>query len=666
MKWGCILAMALWGMSLPLSAQESGHAPSCTIRGFGGSEQFKYTGPDSIKNGPYFFGSELVPCIKDQKVNYSELLIYGIYQNNQRQGTWSVLENVYQATEQGIKRTKSGDMFIPLQYEQDEYKIRFSEGKFHGRSTFLRKSLPITKTPVSPALRRQAEIEFIRDTVKGSFNIRLDSFHLSGKTNPSGFFDGWIEMRYRSEVYGWIEERRLYRDGFLIRLEKVQNTFTQLQQLQYQESVDLLNALETKREDTALRYRISDAYFGLKYNIGYPQTSAYVQEQLEGNEKMLEYFSWFHQALKGQDSGTMMAPPILKMTRRFEYLYDSSERGALHTLFTGSHELDQRITQILQRPNVVIRREISDFVSKKSQLLEHIKTRNDDLRSYIELMGSDYFKHRSREQYFEKGLPGFQVLDTFRYRWKEREYAEVLPWNTQIVHSEQLLDHVSGVLSVLDSAMRAVSSALLNHISNYENQEKIDLLESDINRLESELGRLFRGSIFDKSGALERNSYAQKLLHSLNERVLRDLKSKYLQHGLPQHEMMAIGNQILCYYTLLSQQSPFINQIDELQKTWNDSFFTEYRDNPFDFRQLESKILQGTQHAATTLFRHYATQLLNEKSCEGLEQGLNKMQKINKRVKELTLQKNAGWVQDLDQALRRERVPNRIERLLEI
>ncbi|WP_026999965.1 hypothetical protein [Eisenibacter elegans] len=164
-----------------------------------------------------------------------------------------------------------------------------------------------------------------------------------------------------------------------------------------------------------------------------------------------------------------------------------------------------------------------------------------------------------------------------------------------------------------------------------------------------------KGKVFLSSGF----NISQRNFSFLKEEPNIEVNNLYLD--LPLTAAFELPN-----YTFLDSNQSYLDRVGSMAKHWNDSLFTIYRDNPFDFRKLETKISEGLQNASNILLRYYANQLLNAKSCEQIKDELNKIIRLNNRVEYLVKNPELDNVQQLNKVLRRERVPNRIGILLEL
>lgn len=66
------------------------------------------------------------------------------------------------------------------------------------------------------------------------------------------------------------------------------------------------------------------------------------------------------------------------------------------------------------------------------------------------------------------------------------------------------------------------------------------------------------------------------------------------------------------------------------------------------------------------MFNAYAENLFESRNCKDLQNNLEKFRKLENRLKELVKRSDTEEVVRLDRALRRENIPSRIERLLNL
>lgn len=431
----------------------------------------------------------------------------------------------------------------------------------------------------------------------------------------------------------------------------------------YDEVANMLALI--KMQAPNLDYVVSDTYFGLKFNIGYQQTDKRVVAQLKGNEIILQHIHLFD-AIHNQHCLAHSKKSVLKFTNRFKYVYDAAEDSIVNHYAKQNTRLNESMEATLNMPNVLLRKNYSASLLQQYQLLKLLKAKSDTLKQVYDKITTGYFQHRARNKYYTNGIPGLNKPDTLSYVFKSDTLSLPLNFDHYITSPSNLIvqmgQYTTGLKELADATMAQLTQAL----TVYENQEKIDSLDSVISLLDASLDSKYSKNSRLDGADLSKEAFSQKVYDVYNERFLNGLKNKYLNNSLPQNEMLSLGQSLICYHTFLVNSHAYLDSVGNMQTYWNDSLFTQYKDNPFDFRKFETKILEGVQNAANILLQHYASQLLNAKSCDQMQLELEKINKLNRRVKFLVENNHLEKVQQLNKVLRRERVTNRIERLLEL
>lgn len=629
---------------------------------YSGIEKFNFIRKDTIqlRNGNYVFASELIPLIENDTIVLKELLINGDYLQNRKNGAWHYKYNSYFLDDLSIKRSWNATLQHKLNGIEDEFKISYTKGDFNGSSTYSQRNITNGRFGNPSVL---AKIKFVHDTIIGAFEISIDGIEIKGKTDKNGFLDDILFLKYSIEGASIIETRK-YQNGFLLEIEKRNATSNeQLVKITYEDVIRMLSQLENQVEN--LDFKVSDKFFGLKFNIGYQQNDKRVTEQHQGNNILEKYLHLFD-SIYNIHSVENKKYSILKFTSRFKYLYDVEEDSLLARFSNENSILNEKINETLNRPNVVLRKNNSNTLFQQYQFLKYLKSKSDTLQQVFDKISSGYFNYRSRDKYFSNGIPGLNESDTIVYFFRGDTLSLPFSFNQRIINSDSLIYQMGNYVEALKEKANSTILNLSKSLTIYENQEKIDSLDRVISSLESSIKNKYSETNHLEGSELSKAPFSYKVFHSLNERLLSSLKDKYLNNSLPQDEMIVLGSSLICYYALLDSNKFFLDEIGNMRKHWNDSLFTVYRDNPFDFRKLETKILEGVQNASNILLQQYANQLLNAKSCEQIKVELNKIIRLNKRVEFLVKNQKLDDVQLLDKALRRERVANRIERLLEL
>jgi hypothetical protein len=634
-----------------------------TILGkFQGKQSYSYTIADSaqIKNGKYSFVSNLYKEYKNDTFELSELKIQGNYINNQMDGDWRIQYGNIFINDIGVKRSWNANLNYSLNGIDYEYLIRYKNGHYNGKSTLNKKKIVNGRYIANET---GVTVFFENDTIKGSFLIFMDNGSIKGITNSDGFFDGKLEIKYQLDSITIIETRT-YDNGFLIDLEKRNVKSNQLlSKIEFSDVVDRLQVLKSTAHP--INYKISDEWFGIKFNLGYQDLDSRITSQDDANNFMLKSFHLFDSIRNFQVTNDSLFT-ILKLTRRFQFLYSSEEDSIVESLIPYVQSLQNKVESITKRPTVILRKNNSDTLHNDYQTLIHINNKLDIINDVLNKISNNYFDYRFRDKFYEEGVSGLNKPDTISFDFNGKFYSTPYQIDNNIKNSDSLLLKLHNYAQITEKLIIEKVNSINKSLTVYDNQDKIDSLDRIISDAESMLPVVYQDIEIYKSEESSKIPYSYKVYSSLEQRILKDFKTKYLNNSIPQEEMIVLGNSIACIYTFIVQSKEQLDLIGNMKKTWNDSLFTIYRDNPFYFRKLESKTLEGIQNASNILFTHYATLLINAKTCNQLHTEMQNIFKLNERVKYLIANQENENVQQLDKALRRERVPNRIERILEL
>jgi len=613
-----------------------------------------------IKTGNYVFTSNLPIKLIDNTIFIHELSINGQYLKNQKNGQWKYLYQSFSIADLALKGVQQILLQHKINGNEDEYTFTFKNGNRYGKSIYNQRRIENGKYGIAEKL---AEIPYQNDTIKGEFMVNIDSIKINGTTNNEGFLIGKLELLY-FENQNQILEKRGYKNGFLISLEKL-NPITNevITKIELNDVVNVLERIE--KGDKNIGFEISEQYFGLKFNPGYQQSDNRITEQLYGNSVLRKYLNLFD-SIYNLNTQTESKASILKFTRRFKYFYPPEDDSISNYLSKLNLTLNRKIETVLKAPNIILRKNNSDSLLGQYQILLHIKSKSDTIQKVLDKINSGYFSHRLRHNYYLDGIPGLNAQENIFYQFNGQSIQIPFKLNQIITHSDSLLYQLLSYFNSLNENSQIVISKLNQSVSVFENQEKIDSLDNIITNLEDLLHANYPKTILYTSENISKAPFSYKLYFSLNDGFLTQLKSKYINNLLPQQEIILAGNILICTYKFLLENKQYLDNIQKMKDYWNDSLFTLYLENPFDFRKLETSILPGVQHAANILLKQYANQLLNAKNCTQIESELKKVKLLNERIKFLVRNQHIENVQQLNKALKRERVPGRIERLLEL
>lgn len=655
-----ILTLFAFGYS---SAQDDTQVTTDTIiSNFRGELRLGYTLVDSVKirNGTYKFNAPLMPDLDGYKILLKEAKIEGRFVTDLEHGVWKYSFNTYETSELSMSQAWKPTLQFKLNGTEDVYSIGFSAGKFHGKASKSRRNVVNDRYGRHQSI---ASTEYNNDTLVGAFAFEEDGRYVKGSINEQGYFDGTVEFGYQLNGANVVESRT-YTDGFLLNLkisDKEQNETIDF--VTYNDVINKLDSLKLVPSD--LNFRISDRWFGVQFNLGYQSFDPKLQLQQQGNALLTSHLSAFdslHTSFMGLDT----TRTILKLTRRFEFVYPAGDDSLAQHLTSILAAQRSELKALLDRPSLQMRAANNDTTYINYQVLKHIDKKQLLVKEVLKKVTTGYFDFRFRDKYYEEGVPGLNRPDTLVIEVNDSEHKVPFVTTHRVDKPSPFLRQLENYLMELNEIQDRYVSSVLASMQIFEKQDIIDSLDRVIAAQDTILFQLYSKREAYAKSTPDDMTFSYKMYFSAQEQILDDLQRKYLSNGMDQKEMIQTGSEISCVNAFLIDNKKLLNRMDGILKHWSDSLFTVYRDNPFDYRPLESKILEGVESASRILLRSYANELLNSNSCEEQQSVMQKIKALEKRVKFLVQNSQSQNVVQLNRTLRRERVPARIERILEI
>jgi hypothetical protein len=619
----------------------------------------KSTGDTSLPHGSIRFKS--IPEIKSKQdtLCIEELSLNGTYLKGKLNGEWNIIQYKYHSHEWALIKGTTPRLHLSLNGTEERYTFNFRNGARHG---IWEKNIKEIQKGRITSEQKIFQLRYDNNLLVGHFHIigsQTDEIHqeIKGHCNPKGFLDGALHLRYREDSV-CVEERRLYQDGFLLKVTKQycenDSIFSQI------EYSDVLQTLASLSENRSENIYHSEEGFGIDFNYGYALHHPKMQVQTYGNRH-------FNQMLSEIDAfNPSVAPAEYTLTRRFTYAYSASEDSMVGGILSMATHYRNELQEVLLRPGFKMRKGNSEPLSALYYRLNKAAEKLDLLIVQLELMEQGHFRFLDRQVYYREGIPGLDKVDTLYYTFQQKEYSEIFDIGIVIVSPFQLPIQIENYLELLWESVRMWRKQAENSLVQYQNQEFIDSLDLAIGQLEDQLKETY-----SKLGEYQKLKpdevpFEYRMFMSLEHRVLVPLKAQYLQSGLEFEVAKELGHELCCIMETAIQEFQSFSKIGKMLRFWNDSIFTVFYPNPFDSRNFESKILSNTQQAATVLFRYYATRMLNAKHCQQLKEELELIHQLDKRVRYVGARAEQPQIILLDHALRREKTPTRIERILEL
>jgi hypothetical protein len=609
---------------------------------------------DQIMQGPVGFNSDLrFLTISDDPV-YDQLSFKGRFNKDQKDGEWVVSLNRFFLT----KPTLQQSAIYRLNHQLDGIAFvhyqNYAAGKRNGIWKLYSKPFLSGRPGKESDIGR---IELTNDTVRGSFYLKLEESELAGICNAGGFLDGELSLQYTDDGF-LIKETRVYRDGFLMNLEKKNALVdTIMVSCVYDDVIRAKESMSLNEGD--VRRIKDDRRYGLLFDHNYEEGDERIVIQKAGNSFLQAgidklFFGDF--LLKERETSFTGFH-----TARFRFNYHPNEQIFLDSCLSLATSLLTKIDSVLERPKFILRKSGSQNLTAIQFRLLHIKEKLVVIKNEVRLLQSDYFDFKDRELYYKEGILGLNSPDTIRYNFQGKEWKELFFTPFYIDAPQRVIQQLVAYGQYLEKEADGLIFSIQESLLSFEQQDVIDELEQRLAIAATKLEATYPSGL--KNDPIP---FADKMYQSVYERLIEPVQVKYLNNALSLEEAVVAGNKMICLMNFLSDNRLIFDRIERLPKIWNDSVFTIYQDNPFDYRLFESKVLGGVQSAANILLKHQANQMLNSKNCDSLLEDLGSIIKLEKRVMYLQQNYLNENVKLLDRSLRRERVPVRIIRMLEL
>lgn len=615
-----------------------------------------------IKHGEMAFASDLLSVKKNIDIGYEEIIVKGRYENTLKDNKWELIHNVYYLDNPKVQKGWMYKFSAQLQGDKKIYTLNFNSGKRDG--TWKIKHLPLVNGRVQKE-EPLAVVNYSNDTLSGHFNFQVGSIEdalIEGKVNSKGFLDSVLTIVYIDQDRE-VKEVRNYNDGFLIDLKKLDPVTDSIEiHVQYIDVQYGLVDMNIKDKDFLIK-KDSNLYEVL-FDNNYDEDDKRLTEQKAGNKILNKAFQKFSliDSLFDEQLSSQLGPG----TSRFVYTYPEDEEGAIDKLLDENKAIEDLVSDLLNRPKFMLRKTQSKELTYISALVETLKSLIQAINKELTYINSGAFKFQNRANYYESGISSLKDTLFVDFKFQGNEYRDTFSIGRTVDSHSHLLENIKEYQNVIRDKINQFDSQIEQSLTFYDEQDKIDSLEKVMSDLYNSLDSLYTQFYTIQDENSENLGFELKAYKSVKERLLDPLADKYLKESLEFEEALATSKNIICLLSFLDDNHERLSEISDMPKVWNDSIFTVYQDNPFDYRKFESKIMPGIQSASNILLKDLANNLLNAKSCEALNNELKQIQKLENRLLYLRERQGDSNVKVLDRSLRRERVPQRISRLLEL
>jgi hypothetical protein len=628
---------------------------------FLGKERFQYIMKDAqlIKHGSYTFNSQLFNQVLSKNLN--QLQIKGNYVEGRFHGLWEYKLSELELEIKGIGEGRN----VVLDYSLEgvdrigkfNYKLGVPDGNWRIDNVTIKQNRRLSET-------NGGSIDFKDGVAVGSISfdgLRSRNF-LKGNLNEFGFFDGELVIEYTKNNVR-IKEVRTYNNGFLVKLVKSgPNTPEDIVNITYSDVVSKLDDADGRIE--GINFTISDEGFGVSFQNGYNEDDEKLMEQKDGNEILLDVLSRFKRFAK--DLPDEREEPLFNLTRRFKYIYPENEDSIIRFMEPKLKIILDEYNSFLSNPKFILNKQRIDSLPYIFGYIDHARRKAQDMLDVVNLVNEGFFDFLYRPNYFPNGLPNLNKPDKFTYLDNGKEVEAEFDLGVYVDSPTNIITQIDDFSEILRERTDQFLEYSFMEIRIFDEQATIDSLDNLIVQLRTKTDALY--SIFQvipEGKSFDEMPLDYRIYRVLQNNLLQKLQNDYLDAEIFENKVQ-LGEEFTCILSVLAEEFDVIIDIENLPSRL-DKEFTRYSPNPFFERDIETKILQGIYNKGTgPLYNEYITDLFSSRNCKELINHLRKFERLEERLLELVNDSDNAEVGRLDRALRRENVPSRIERLLNL
>lgn len=481
---------------------------------------------------------------------------------------------------------------------------------------------------------------------------------VQAQLNEKGFFNGKQEFIYKNSGVVFREERD-YDNGFLISLKKYNlQTKELVQNVVYDDVTAKLRELRRTKESN---FQISERGFGTEFNVGYSGFDKKLTSQSTGNNLIdsILFKIKKYDALDSEKSEV-----VFNLTRRFKIVYPESDSIKLAETFQKNQKLRNELDSIVNNPRYILNQQKTRKLTEAFSVLSLVYHKTIKIDSLLQLNFDGAFDFISRDAYFMSGLPFLKAKDSVNFSFEGKDYSTFLVFNNYDSKNSFAVNIQDYFLALLGISSERVEHSK-SQLQQFDKEAKIEVLDSEIlekmlkfDTLFTPLQRVHGAKVFNE------RPFSYNIYEAVKTRLITPSHKKYIDEK-DLNKKIELGREMMCLLGYVLDHHDDILELDSFKDNV-DTMFTRFSDNPFLDRMMENKVYPNIVRKSTdVLFTSYINGVLRSNSCIELEQSMSKIDALEKRLKELST-KNDRSVRELDRVLRRENVPARIERLMEL
>ncbi len=628
---------------------------------------------DSIQyQGRFDFRSHLI--LKDRSMDIEKVVINGMFRRGLKRGTWEYEQSAYNVRFDEIKGL---DLKTSLNGEQFKVIARYDNGMPIGRWETQRVKVKDSK-PQGRSVN--SSLQFKEGLANGPFNYAYAiggvDVSATGRFSEDGFMDGKWRLLYLNPDDVLVEETRLYQNGFLTDLLRINKaTKDTLNEVSYVDVKDRLVALKVTPNE--VNYRKGDKGFGLLFDNGYRKADVRRYAQVQGNDFLREVFGVYDvkHSIIGAISEPM--PPVINFTRRFQFIYPETDDSIIAVLEPKLKQMADTMGSLIDNATFQLNKTTTDSLAKAYVLFQHAQNKVELVQNVINRIENGDFDFLYRDIYYEDGVPGLRDPDTLKYTINKREKTLVVEMVNAVTSPDDLLLNLQKYTDELNQMYLSWYNGIRGKLESLQKEEVVMEMDKAIVELSQKLTKRYsevpQDSLIMAPSDLEfvmldpnqgLSPLQREMFSVFTEEKRASLISDYAGESSYDRKIEH-GEKIIGILRALIDVYPMLSEIDRMPKSL-DSSFTRYTENPFFYRPMESKFLTNIYtKGVERLLPHMVNELKRFRTGEDIRTQVDEILALRKRLEELANSPDDdGDVKRLDRRMRRENVPDRIKRLL--
>lgn len=536
-----------------------------TFNGYSGNAKFKYYQDEEkrlIKNGDFIFTSKLLDTLhKNITIN---IRWYGNYSKNIKSGSWKYEFNTHEVENVLVDNF---DVDYKLHSEKEMIQGNYKEGRAEGKWS----------------LNKDEFINGKRDNKLAEYNTNFKNSKISGPVEISytekggnivlvkgnaenGLMEGEWLFEYTDSEQQPVVEKRIYKRGFLIRLEKrIRNKI--IGQIDFPLSPQIKSYLKNPKQKS----EVVNKPLSLLFSDGYPRNSELVNVQQRGNDIIDTAII----TLLKNEENFMVNFGLPLGTNRMHYELKRSEKKILEEWPDVEFEYRSRLNRLqtdkdlnfLYNEDETISM-INAWLEKQLRLMDYIKSWNNIL-SRNEII----YYNRNNESLIEY-TENLLARDTITYSGKEKIIA----------YEQGELEEKSFLFMIADNfKQRAIVADSLvnlyeNKIADLKLNDNISRLKTDIQTSQMQLDTLFNPEIIPNEYKPLYNKFQTNYLGESfrNKYTLLDNDTIFMQ------DRIRVGDSLVQDIRLIKKIDAKLHEVTKNRQII-DSLYTEYVFDPFTF-----------------------------------------------------------------------------------